>query len=88
MTASNCLPIGFSTLRKRPLLAKKPPVDLTPQIAARAYELYQERVAARASRIRTGWRRSERLGAIRRDIRRLRKCPREPKSARRFPCGH
>jgi H+-transporting ATPase len=29
---------------KAPLLAKKPPVDLTPQIAARAYELYQERV--------------------------------------------
>jgi H+-transporting ATPase len=27
-----------------PLLAKKPPVDLTPQIASRAYELYQERV--------------------------------------------
>lgn len=26
------------------LLAKQPPVDLTPQIAARAYELYQERV--------------------------------------------
>jgi hypothetical protein len=25
-------------------LAKKPPVDLTSQIAARAYELYQERV--------------------------------------------
>ncbi|WP_158750618.1 plasma-membrane proton-efflux P-type ATPase [Acidobacterium sp. S8] len=29
---------------KVPLLAKKTPVDLTPQIAARAYELYQERV--------------------------------------------
>ena len=29
---------------KAPLLAKKTPVDLTPQIAARAYELYQERV--------------------------------------------
>jgi H+-transporting ATPase len=29
---------------KAPLLAKKPPVDLTSQIAARAYELYQERV--------------------------------------------
>ena len=28
---------------KTPLLAKKP-LDLTPQIAARAYELYQERV--------------------------------------------
>ena len=28
---------------KAPLLAKKP-LDLTPQIAARAYELYQERV--------------------------------------------
>ena len=28
---------------KAPLLAKKP-VDLTPQIAARAYELYQQRV--------------------------------------------
>ncbi|MGA7316129.1 MAG: plasma-membrane proton-efflux P-type ATPase [Silvibacterium sp.] len=29
---------------KVPLLVKKPPVDLTSQIAARAYELYQERV--------------------------------------------
>ena len=29
---------------KVPLLAKKPPVDLTSQIASRAYELYQERV--------------------------------------------
>ena len=29
---------------KAPLLAKKGPVDLTPQIASRAYELYQERV--------------------------------------------
>jgi H+-transporting ATPase len=29
---------------KAPLLAKKTPVDLTPQIAARAYALYQERV--------------------------------------------
>jgi H+-transporting ATPase len=29
---------------KAPLLAKKPPVDPTQQIAARAYELYQERV--------------------------------------------
>ena len=29
---------------KAPLLAKKTPVDLTPQIAARAYGLYQERV--------------------------------------------
>jgi H+-transporting ATPase len=29
---------------KAPLLAKKPLVDLTPQIASRAYELYQERV--------------------------------------------
>ena len=28
---------------KAPLLAKKP-VDLTPQIAARAYELYEQRV--------------------------------------------
>ena len=28
---------------KAPLLGKKP-VDLTPQIAARAYELYQQRV--------------------------------------------
>jgi H+-transporting ATPase len=29
---------------KTPLLGKKTPVDLTPQIAIRAYELYQERV--------------------------------------------
>jgi H+-transporting ATPase len=29
---------------KAPLLAKNPPVDLSSQIAARAYELYQERV--------------------------------------------
>jgi H+-transporting ATPase len=29
---------------KAPLLGKKTPVDLTPQIAMRAYELYQERV--------------------------------------------
>jgi H+-transporting ATPase len=29
---------------KVPLLARKPPVDLTSQIASRAYELYQERV--------------------------------------------
>jgi H+-transporting ATPase len=29
---------------KAPLLAKKPPVDLTPQIASRAYELYQDRL--------------------------------------------
>jgi H+-transporting ATPase len=29
---------------KSPLLAKNPPVDLSSQIAARAYELYQERV--------------------------------------------
>jgi len=29
---------------KAPLLGKQPPVDLTSQIAARAYELYQERV--------------------------------------------
>jgi H+-transporting ATPase len=29
---------------KAPLLGKKAPVDLTPQIAMRAYELYQERV--------------------------------------------
>ena len=38
--------LGYRILdpTKAPLLAKKPPVDLTPQIAARAYELYQERV--------------------------------------------
>jgi H+-transporting ATPase len=29
---------------KASLLGKKTPVDLTPQIAMRAYELYQERV--------------------------------------------
>ena len=29
---------------KAPLLSKKPPVDLTPLIAARAYEIYQQRV--------------------------------------------
>jgi H+-transporting ATPase len=29
---------------KPSLLAKKPPVDLTQQIAARAYELYQQRL--------------------------------------------
>ena len=29
---------------KAPLLSKKTPVALTPQIAMRAYELYQERV--------------------------------------------
>jgi len=34
---------------KAPLLAKKPPVDLTRQIAARAYELYRERVRGESS---------------------------------------
>jgi H+-transporting ATPase len=29
---------------KAPLLVKKPPVDLTQQIAARAYEIYQDRL--------------------------------------------
>ncbi|MGB7169672.1 MAG: plasma-membrane proton-efflux P-type ATPase [Acidobacteriaceae bacterium] len=38
--------LGYRILdpTKEPLLAKKPPVDRTPQIAARAYELYQQRV--------------------------------------------
>ena len=38
--------LGYRILdpTKAPLLAKKPPVDLTAQIAARAYELYQQRV--------------------------------------------
>ncbi len=38
--------LGYRILdpTKEPLLGKKPPVDRTPQIAARAYELYQERV--------------------------------------------
>jgi len=31
-----------------PLLAKKPPVDLTPQIASRAYELYRERMRGKS----------------------------------------
>ncbi|MGA8159627.1 MAG: plasma-membrane proton-efflux P-type ATPase [Acidobacteriaceae bacterium] len=38
--------LGYRILdpTKEPLLAKKPPVDRTPQIAARADELYQQRV--------------------------------------------
>ena len=38
--------LGYRILdpTKAPLLAKKTPVDRTPQIAARAYELYQQRV--------------------------------------------
>jgi len=38
--------LGYRILdpTKAPLLAKKTPVDRTPQIAARAYELYQLRV--------------------------------------------
>ncbi|MGA7884599.1 MAG: HAD-IC family P-type ATPase, partial [Acidobacteriaceae bacterium] len=38
--------LGYRILdpTKEPLLAKKPPVDRTPQIAARAYDLYQQRV--------------------------------------------
>jgi len=38
--------LGYRILdsTKASLLEKKPPVDRTPQIAARAYELYQERV--------------------------------------------
>ena len=38
---------------KAPLLAKKP-VDLNPQIAQRAYEIYQERVHGKARQIKTG----------------------------------
>jgi len=41
------------------LLAKKQ-VDLGPQIASQAYELYSSGCAARVSRTRTGWKRSAR----------------------------
>jgi len=42
MTASSYSPIGIFDPVKAPSSAKNP-VDLTPQIATRAYELYQQR---------------------------------------------
>ena len=62
---------------KAPLLAKKAPVDLTPQIAARAYELYQERVRGESQQDQD-WLEAEReIAAIRQHIRRLRRRSRE-----------
>ena len=60
---------------KAALLAKKPakkPVDLTPEIATRAYEIYEDRGHTMARRIKTGSRRSPRFGEARRRRRRLR----------------
>jgi H+-transporting ATPase len=56
---------------KAPLLAKKP-FDLTPQIAARAYELYQERVRGESQADRD-WLEAER--EIRNDQAGQRKAP-------------
>jgi H+-transporting ATPase len=42
-----------------PLLVKKPPLDLTPQIAARAYELYEQR-GRRDGRANRDWLEAER----------------------------
>ncbi len=56
---------------KAPLLATKP-LDLTPQIAARAYELYQERVRAE-SHADQDWLEAER--EIRKDQAKQRKAP-------------
>ena len=55
--------------REAPLLGSKP-LDLTPQIAARAYELYQERVHGESQQDQV--RRSGRLEQINRELRRLR----------------
>ncbi|MGB8722037.1 MAG: DUF2934 domain-containing protein, partial [Terriglobales bacterium] len=56
---------------KAPLLATKP-LDLTPQIAARAYELYQERVRGE-SQADQDWLEAER--EIRKDQAKQRKAP-------------
>ena len=60
---------------KAPLLAKTQPVDLSSQIADALMSSIRSEYMARASRIRTGSRRSERLERISRDSRRLRKHP-------------
>ena len=43
------------------------PLDLTPQIAKRAYELYEQRGRAMARQVKTGLRRSARSGNSQRD---------------------
>ena len=57
----------------KPALLDKKPVDRTAEIAARAYELYQQRVGGEsAHELRTGWWQSRRLATSRRNLRRLR----------------
>jgi hypothetical protein len=58
---------------KAPLQTKKP-VDLTPEIATRAYELYQQRVRGKACRTRTDWKERRMPATIRRRMRRPRRC--------------
>jgi hypothetical protein len=51
---------------KAPLLAKKS-LDLTPKIATRAYELYEQRGRRSGQADKTGLRRSARFGKVRRN---------------------